>query len=73
MKQLKHASETLEKHLRNIQIKHFATHVWNICNIQINTLATYVKKTNETFKRLQHMQHRDHVLQHPYETIATYL
>jgi hypothetical protein len=37
MKHLKHASETLaktpEKHLKTIA---------NVCNIQINTLATYV-------------------------------
>jgi hypothetical protein len=52
MKHLKHASETLTnthgKHLKTI-VKHtqhpnktLVTYVWNICNIQINTLATYV-------------------------------
>jgi hypothetical protein len=28
--------------------KTFTTYIWNICNIQINALATYVWKTNET-------------------------
>jgi hypothetical protein len=59
MKHLKYASETLAKthkeHLKTI-VKHkqhpdktLATYVRNICNIQINTLATNVwKKTDET-------------------------
>ena len=52
MKHLKQASETfakiLEKHLKiianidNIQIKHLQHMCENTCNIQINTLATYV-------------------------------
>jgi hypothetical protein len=52
MKVLKHASETLakiyEKHLKTI-VKHtqhpdktLATYMSNICNIEINTIATYV-------------------------------
>jgi hypothetical protein len=55
----------------------------NICNIQINTLSTYVeKKTDETLRTgaynirvqpLQHMQYPDLLLQRPYETLATYL
>jgi hypothetical protein len=48
----------------------------NICNIQINTLATYVWKTDKTLERdscniriqsLQHMQQPNLLLQHPYE------
>jgi hypothetical protein len=44
----------LQKHLKTI-VKHrqhpnktLATYMWNICNILINTFATYVWKTNET-------------------------
>jgi CII-binding regulator of phage lambda lysogenization HflD len=53
MEHLKHASETLKKHLKTLenQCKHMqypdktlATYMWNICIIQINTLATYVRK-----------------------------
>jgi hypothetical protein len=29
--------------------KTLATYVWNICNIQINTLATYAGKTDKIF------------------------
>jgi hypothetical protein len=48
MKPLKHVSKTLaktvKKHCKHIQHpdKTLATYVRNICNIQINTLATYV-------------------------------
>jgi hypothetical protein len=45
---LKYAFDTLAKTLEN-HVKHtqhpdkiLATHVLNICNIQINTLATYI-------------------------------
>jgi hypothetical protein len=50
MKHLKHVSETLAKtletmvNIRNIQIKHLYHTCENICNIQVNTLATYVGK-----------------------------
>ena len=53
----------------------------NICNIKINTLATYVEKTDETLEieacnirvqPLQHMKHPDLLLQYPYETIVIY-
>jgi chaperonin cofactor prefoldin len=37
MKHLKHASETLEKHLKTLE-----NSLQNIRNIQIKTLATYV-------------------------------
>ena len=49
---------------------------------KLNKLATYIEKTYETLRtedynirvqRLQHMQHLDLVLQHTYETFATYL
>jgi phosphoenolpyruvate carboxylase len=40
MKHLKHASETLDKKTTRKYLKIVA----NICNIQINTLATYIPK-----------------------------
>jgi hypothetical protein len=42
MKRLKYASATLAKILIQRTNKTLATHVRNICNIHINTLATYV-------------------------------
>jgi hypothetical protein len=50
--------------------------VWNVCNIQINTLVIYFWKTDGTLgtdacnirvQPLQHMQHPDLFLQHPCE------
>jgi hypothetical protein len=71
-KQLQHTYETVEifktcawntwKHLKN-NYKHkqhldktLVTYVWNICNIQINTFATYVWK-NRWNIRNRHLQH----------------
>jgi hypothetical protein len=50
-----HLQKHLEKHMKNIA-KHkqypdktLAAYVWNVCNIQINTLATYTyEKTDKT-------------------------
>jgi hypothetical protein len=71
MKHLKHVSETLIKTHKKTIAKHtqdpdkiFATYVWNICNIQINTLATYV------WKNRWNIENRS--LQHTCTTIATY-
>jgi hypothetical protein len=48
----KTSEKTIEKLLQticNIQIKHLQHMYETLCNIQINTLATYVRKTDETF------------------------
>jgi hypothetical protein len=48
---MKNLKNTPEIHLKtiaticNIRIKHMQTDVWNICNIQINTNATCIRKT----------------------------
>ena len=67
MKQLKHASKTfaktLEKHTQHPD-KTLVTFVWNICNIQINTLATYIWKNRWNI--------RNRSLQHTCTNIATY-
>jgi hypothetical protein len=73
----------LQKHLKTLKtiVKHTqhldktpAIYVWNICNIQINTLATYVWKNrwNNRNRSLQHLDllfniHMEH-LQCTYET-----
>ena len=46
LKHLKKHMKTLKTivNIRNIQIKHLHYMCENICNIQINTLATYVEK-----------------------------
>jgi hypothetical protein len=72
LKHLKKHLKTLENHCKHTQHpdKHMQRmYVWNICRIQINTLATYVRKnTDETLvtdlcdihvQPLQHMQHPD--------------
>jgi hypothetical protein len=62
----KNTWKTLENHWKHTQHpdKTLTTYVWNICNIQINKLATYVEK------------HRWNIgnshLQHTCTTIATY-
>jgi hypothetical protein len=38
------------KNIRNIHIKHLQIYLWNIGNIQINTFATYVSKTDKTLR-----------------------
>jgi hypothetical protein len=94
MKHLKHVSETLvktsKKHLNTVAThtqhlnKTLTSYVWNICNIQINTLRLQntSEKTDKTLgtdicnmrvQPLQHIQHLNLLLQHPYETLATYL
>ena len=63
--------------------KIIATYVLNICNIQKEThLQCTYQKTDETFRTdafniriqtLQHVQHPDLFLQHPYEPLGTYI
>jgi hypothetical protein len=73
-----------ENHCKHTQHpdKMLTTYVRNIYNIPINTITTYVKNTDETLETdacnirvqpLQHMQYLNLFLQHPSETLATYL
>jgi hypothetical protein len=84
---LKHSNTTLKwntwNHCKHMQLsdKTLATYLWNACNIQISILTTYIEKIDATLEidacniiqPLHHIQHSGLLLQHPYETLITYL
>ena len=79
---MKTLDKAIVKHMQHLD-KIIATYVLNICNIQKEThLQCTYQKTDETFRTdacnihvypLPHMQYSDLLLQHLYETLATFL
>jgi hypothetical protein len=67
-------TQHLDKILQHICVKHMQylnKHTCNICLKTDEILRTDV--CNICVQPLQHMQHSDLLLQHPYETLETYI